>query len=132
MASGLSSTTLAKQTKDKLDRMGVFRNDQGDDSSHPRPYSDAKTWGRAMGEKLNYSATDLRKNLEGCLITARYDIPFRVNHIKCLILSVLQRARKIASAYVDGKPFSVELVAAVCHLPLGLITQAAKFDNPRQ
>jgi len=79
LVSGLSSTTLAKQAKDRLDRMGVFRNDQGDDSSHPRPYSDARTWRRAIGEKLNYSATDLRKNLEGCLIAARYDIPFRTS-----------------------------------------------------
>jgi len=132
MATGLSSTTLAKQTKDKLGRMDVFRDDQGDDPNHPRPYPDARTWRRAMGEKLNYSAYDLRKNLEGCLIAARYDIPFRTSHIKCLIPSVLQRARKIVSAYVDGKPFSVELVTAVCHLPLRLITQVAKFDNPRQ
>jgi len=46
-----------------------------------------------MGEKLKYKAVELRKNLEGCLSAPR--------------------ARKIAGAYVDGRPFSVVLAASV-------------------
>ncbi|KAF9644170.1 hypothetical protein BDM02DRAFT_3175056, partial [Thelephora ganbajun] len=92
MASGLISTAVARETKAKLKRMDAFRNDQDGRPRDPRPYPDTGTWRRAMGEKLKYKADDLRKNLEGCLIA--------------------RRARKIVGAYVDGRPFSVELVAA--------------------
>lgn len=73
MTSGQISTTVAKETKAKLKRVNAFRNDQDGNPKDPRPYSDAVTWRRAMGEKLKYKAVELRKNLEGCLTAPRYD-----------------------------------------------------------
>lgn len=72
MTSGQVSTTVAKETRAKLKRMDAFRNDQDGTIKEPRPYPDTETWRRAMGEKLKYKASELRKNLEGCLTAPRY------------------------------------------------------------
>ena len=86
-----------------------------------------------MGEKLGYKAADLRENLEKCLSAPRYDIPSHAARDEgCLTLSGLQRVRKIVSAYVDGRPFSVELVTAVCALVMSLVILAAKYDKSRR
>ena len=73
MTSGLTNSAGAKETKAKLKRADAFRNDQDGRPRDPRPYPDIETWRRAMGEKLKYEATELRKNLEKCLIAPRYD-----------------------------------------------------------
>ena len=73
MTSGQINTVVAKETRAKLKRMDAFRNDQDGRPKDPRPYPDTETWRRAMGEKLKYRATELRKNLEGCLTAPRYD-----------------------------------------------------------
>ena len=83
-----------------------------------------------MGEKLKYKASELRINLEGCLSPlgiVSYLYP------SCgLTPSVLQRARKIVGAYMDGNPFSVGLVAAVCSLSMSLVAPVAQFHKPRR
>ena len=71
MTSGQISTTVARETKAKLKRMDAFRNDQDGSPKDSRPYPDTETWRRAIGEKLKYKATELRKNLEGCLTAPR-------------------------------------------------------------
>lgn len=76
MASGLISTTAAKETKAKLKQADAFRSDQDGRPRDPRPYSDTKTWRKAMGEKLKYKASELRTNLERCLIAPRYSVRF--------------------------------------------------------
>ena len=70
-ASGLFSTAVAKQSKDKLKRVTVFRNDQDGRPRYPRPYPNTETWRRAMGEKLNYRAANLRAYLQVCLVAPR-------------------------------------------------------------
>ncbi|KAF9786260.1 hypothetical protein BJ322DRAFT_775798 [Thelephora terrestris] len=92
MTSGQINTVVAKETKVKLKRVDAFRNDQDGRPGEQFPYPDTEAWRNAMGEKLKYEASELRRALEGCLTASR--------------------ARRIAGAYVDGRPFSVQLVAA--------------------
>ena len=67
---GLFDETVAKETKAKLKRSDTFRNTLGGDLD-----ADTKNmrWRKSMGEKLEYSASNLRKNLDHCLIASRYD-----------------------------------------------------------
>ena len=60
MVSGLFSTAVAKQAKDKLKRSDALWNDQDARPKNPRPHPDAETWRRAMGEKLHYKTTGSR------------------------------------------------------------------------
>ena len=89
MSSGLTNTIVAKETKAKLKRVDVFRNDKDCRIwKNPQPYPDAETWRKAMGEKLKYSATDLRTNLEVCLIAPRYELRFQSqprSHHSCYV-----------------------------------------------
>ena len=79
MASGLINTTLAKGTKAKLKRVDKFRNDKDIRVwKDPQPYPDTETWRKAMGERLKYTANDLRTNLEACLIAPRYEGPIPI------------------------------------------------------
>ena len=71
MTSGKISTTVARETKAKLSQMDAFRNDQDGRPRDPRPYPDTETWRRAMGGKLKYKFSELRKNLEACLTAPR-------------------------------------------------------------
>ena len=46
-----------------------------------------------------------------------------------LTMCVLQRARRISDGYVDGRPFSVELAAAVRSFALSLVTLVTQFNK---
>lgn len=72
MTSGQINTAHAKETKVKLKRMDVFRNDRDGSPGSPRPYPDTRVWRRAIGEKLKYKNVELKKNLEACLTAPRY------------------------------------------------------------
>ena len=121
MTSGQTNTVVAKETKAKLKRVDAFRNDQDGLPGNPRPYSDTEAWRMAMGEKLKYKTSELRRGLEGCLTAPRYDGWSRSRSQTDHIYS--KRARKIVGTYLDGRPFSVQLVAAVCSLAFSLVAK---------
>lgn len=71
----------------------MFENDNTTNAS-TLPFHGIDVWKKAIGRRLRYSAAELRKNVEKAV---------GVND---------RTVRRILGAYVDGKPFSVELVAA--------------------
>jgi hypothetical protein len=77
MTSGQINTVVAKETKVKLKRVDAFRNDQDGRPGEQFPYPDTEAWRNAMGEKLKYEASELRRALEGCLTASRYGYSFR-------------------------------------------------------
>lgn len=102
VASGLFSTDEAKKTKEMLKSDLIY----------------------------GYKVKNLRHDLDRYLGASRYDYLFRPSHDPTK--SIFQRAQKIVGAYEDGKPFSVELVSAVCSLALNLVVvQVAQFEALR-
>ncbi|KAF9646512.1 hypothetical protein BDM02DRAFT_3008899 [Thelephora ganbajun] len=91
LPSGNFQTSSAFKTKSNLRYLQVFRDD--DSKASGLPYHGIESWKKAIGERLRYSAVELRKNIDKAGVGA-------------------PMIRRIMGAYVDGKPFSVELVAA--------------------
>jgi len=109
--SGALDTNGARITKDSLRYLHVFRNDD-DSGASKLPYQSIDSWKKAIGERLRYSGVELRKNADKAgLGILKCDLR------RCWPLLALtcglSRIRRIMGAYVDEKPFSVELVASV-------------------
>lgn len=107
---GSVNTFNARRVKAGLRSLHVFRNENNSDTSR-LPYPDMEAWKKAIGERLRYNSADLRKNID----QAKMETPTcdRRRSVLLLVLTCLFRVRRIMGAYVDGKPFAVELVAAV-------------------
>ena len=60
---GHLQTLNASKLKNTIRNLGVFRNDYAMNAS-PLPFQGIDAWTRAIGERLKYSSTELRKNLE--------------------------------------------------------------------
>ncbi|KAF9779250.1 hypothetical protein BJ322DRAFT_450903 [Thelephora terrestris] len=93
LPSGTFQTDNSARLKANIKYLEVFRNDNAKKALTP-PSNDLDLWKKAIGEKLRFNAIELRKNVEKAI---------GVNE---------KMIRRILGAYVDGKPFSVELVAA--------------------
>jgi len=69
--SGRLSASAAKECKDRLSRAEVFRNGHSKRDGPATQFTNRDAWEGDVKRKLNFSITELRKNLDLCLLPSR-------------------------------------------------------------
>ena len=77
--SGRLSASAAKESKDRLSRADMFRSCHSKYDGVVTEFTDRDAWERDVKHKLNFSAVELRKNLDLCLLPSKCVILLHTN-----------------------------------------------------